>query len=638
MNFTKRSIVSVIAMCCSSTLLAQNQINEKQKETSEIITVTGTHIIDSRAQAGIAKVIINADEIKASAPNNLADALRGVAGIDIFEQSGLTFLSVRGGDPNFVTIIIDGVKVNDPTNSRGGAFDLSTLDPNLIEKVEVFYGSHSTMFGSDALSGVISIQTKGYEEGKLGSISVKAGSNDSLGGSFHLSTLVSDYANLTVSGAVQDGNDSNFGDEFKRHEIISSLRSINLENTKWDMGVFFADGQTADFPEDSGGDRLSIIRTPEMREYQQTNLSANLQHSFNQTIRIDFNSAWSEREEDISNPGIAPGELDGVPAIDSNSNYQRIDLNTTANYLYSKEVSMAFGLAYAAEDGNMDSVIDFGFPMPANYSIKRKTNSVYGEFGYDPIEKLNITLAIRHDQADSGNETDVIKVNTHRLISNYQVNDSTELSFQYSEGFKMPSFFAVAHPLVGNPELKPELSENIEISLKNRFLENKLSTTTSLYKTDYTDLVDFDPIDFINVNRAKVEATGAEFSFNFTALENLSVAGNISYNKIDTFEPEIVLRRRPEFKSSLSVNYQPVDVLSLFARVSYNDDYFDSSVPTGMIEVDSFYRVDASASWSLRDDINLRLNIENLLNGDYEEAVGFSNRGTNLTFSITKDF
>ena len=53
-----------------------------------------------------------------------------------------------------------------------------------------------------------------------------------------------------------------------------------------------------------------------------------------------------------------------------------------------------------------------------------------------------------------------------------------------------------------------------------------------------------------------------------------------------------MLRRRPEFKGSLSVNYQPVDVLSLFARISYNDDYFDSSVPTSIIEVDSFYRVE----------------------------------------------
>ncbi|MDX2369470.1 MAG: TonB-dependent receptor [Colwellia sp.] len=642
--FSNTAMLLLATLFCSSQLLAQESQTSSEMSAAhktqftEVITVTGTHIADTNNQRSLAKVVINADEIAALAPNSFADVLRGLPGIDIIEQGGLTFLSIRGGDPNFVTILIDGVKVNDPTNSRGGAFDLGTLDPSLIAQVEMFYGSYSTVFGSDALSGVISIQTKGVEEGKLGIVSLKAGSNNSLGGSFHLATVLADLAQLSISGSVQDGDDSYFGDSFKRQEIIASIKSTNLNNTKWELGFFYADGESAAFPEDSGGDRLSDIRMPESRDYQQTNFNANLQHQFSNSLRLDIKSALSEREEDISSPGIAPAVLDGVPAIDSISSYQRLDISMTANYMYTNNLTMALGVALAEEDGGMESIIDFGFPVPADYTLARFTESVFAEVGYNPAENLNFTMALRHDETDGGQETEAIKVDTFRIISRYQFNSITDISMQYSEGFKLPSFFAVGHPFVGNPLLKPELSENYDVSLNHHLLNNKLTTTASIYKNTFTDLVDFDPINFINVNRSKVEARGVELSFTYHPTEKLNISGHVTYNKMDTFESDIKLRRRPEFKAGILLSHQASDVLFLSSRITFNDNYYDSSIPTGLVEIDSYYRVDFSAKWSIKKDITLRFNANNLLDDSYEEAVGFSNMGQSFTVSISKDF
>ena len=107
---------------------------------------------------------------------------------------------------------------------------------------------------------------------------------------------------------------------------------------------------------------------------------------------------------------------------------------------------------------------------------------------------------------------------------------------------------------------------------------------------------------------------------------------------MDTFESDIKLRRRPEFKAGILLSHQASDVLFLSSRITFNDNYYDSSIPTGLVEMDSYYRVDFSAKWSIKKDITLRFNANNLLDDSYEEAVGFSNMGQSFTVSISKDF
>lgn len=601
----------------------------------ETFTVTGTYIPDTTLQGRIPKITLSADDITATATNSFADVLRGIAGIDIFEQGGvggLTFLSIRGGDPNFVVIIIDGVKVNDPTNSRGGAFDLGTLDPELIEQVEIFYGGFSTLYGSDALAGVINIKTKDVEEGKLGHASVRAGTKDVLGANLHLGLNLADLAKLSLNASYQDGDNSSFGSAFARKEVITTLKSADQAGSQWQLGSFYAQGKAQTFPEDSGGDRLAVIRSPEQRDFIQHNLSALYSKQLTKQLGVTFNTSWSKRIEDNANPGIAPGVLDPVPAIDSKTNYQRLDVSTHTSYLLSPQASMALGLAYSDENGSMDSVIDFGFPVPARYTLTRKTESLYAEFGLDPADGLNITAGIRHDNADK------INVTTKRLISRYQMNDTLMLSMQYSEGFKLPSFFALGHPFVGNTNLKPERSKNYDLSVEGRFINKKLISRVSIYDNTFSDLIDFDPIAFTNVNRSKISAQGGEVSITFNSTKQLNIAGQVSYNKIDTFDTDTVMRRRPEWKGSLQANYSPIETLSLMARLSINDDYFDSSIPTAMVTMKGSNQVDISATWRANNDMNLRLNVNNILDNKAEQAIGFENTGRNVIITLSKDF
>lgn len=619
------SIIILVSLGYVQSLLA---IEPQAKK----LTITGTHIPD--ASDSLAKITITAEEIAALAPNSFADVLRGLPGIDIKQQGGiggLTFLSIRGGDPNFVVILIDGVKVNDPTNSRGGAFDLGTLDPALIEQVDIFYGSFSSQFGSDALAGVISIQTKGAVDGQLGRASLKFGSNNSKGSTFHLAGNITEATEVSLLASYQDGDDSTFGDAFNRKELIASIKSID-DTFNWNLGFFYADGQSQTFPEDSGGERLAVIRDPEIRDFIQTNLNARTTYWINEAFSFDFQAAFSEREEDISNPGIAPGVLDSVPAITSESNYQLFDMTATAAYRFSNQFSGAIGVAIADEEGGMQSIIDFGFPVPATYTLKRQTKSVFAETTFNPSEQLNVIASLRSDRAEQ------INVTTGRLIGRYQMSRNNRLSLQYSEGFKLASFFALGHPLVGNPDLKSERSENIELSFDNRSIEQKISSGISIYQNTFSGLVDFDPQNFTHINRSKVRAQGVEVDVALIASQQFELSGQITYNKMETFEIDTKLRRRPKWKASLQMNYQPVDELSLTARITYDDHFFDSSIATGRVTIDSFSRLDMSAVWRFANDLNFRINASNVLNDHSEQAIGFNNVGRSLTVSLLKSF
>ncbi|MEP0177714.1 MAG: TonB-dependent receptor [Paraglaciecola sp.] len=595
----------------------------------EVFTVTGSHIQDSSLTEAVANISLSAADIAAMAPNNLADVLTGIPGIDISQQggiSGLTYLSIRGGDPNFVVILIDGVKVNDPTNSRGGAFDLGSIDPSVIEKVDIFYGSFSTVYGSDGLSGVLSITTKKSDQ-LAANAGVKVG-EDITGGSIRVSSPIGESVNFNLNASLQDRDNSTFSEAFQRKQLTTTIRSNENLNTQWDVSAFYVDGEGQYFPEDSGADRLAEIRNPETRAYTQSNAAARIQHEFKNALNVSLHAAFSKRDEQLSSPGIAAGVLDSVPPIETTTKYKRTDINVTANYPLLDSLHAAIGVAASDEDGGMQSIIDFGFPLEANYSLNRQVESIFTELAFTPFAAINVMSGIRYDKTDN------LSVTTKRLLANLSLDNNTRLSAQYSEGFKLSSFFALGHPLVGNPELQPERSENIELSLAHTLLKNRLSTSMSLYQNTYSNLVDFDPETFTNVNRSKVRVKGAEASGSFQASEAVKLTAQITYTDINTFEADVVLRRRPEYKGSVNVNYEITPTLNVAAKYTINGKYYDSSVPTGQLELDGYNQLDVSVYWAINQKTNVRLNIQNALNNDQEQTIGFNNLGSQASLRI----
>ncbi|MEZ4546331.1 MAG: TonB-dependent receptor plug domain-containing protein [Thermodesulfobacteriota bacterium] len=143
---------------------AQDEAIEGEPPRSlEPVVVTGTLNPASLSQTPASVTVITREQIEERNPSSVAEILQQVPGLYVDQpasRGGVTSVYIRGGDPNFTLVLIDGVKVNDPTNNRGGSFDFSTLSPDNIERIEIVRDPMSSLYGSDALSGVINIVTK----------------------------------------------------------------------------------------------------------------------------------------------------------------------------------------------------------------------------------------------------------------------------------------------------------------------------------------------------------------------------------------------------------------------------------------------------------------------------------------------
>ena len=152
----------------SAAALGQGRVPLEQAVELEPVVVTATVAPTPLGRTTAPVTVISHEQIAAQQATSVTELLRQVPGVHIDQagaRGGISSVYVRGSDPNFTVVLIDGVKVNDPTNSRGGSFDFSTLSTDNIERIEIVRGPLSAVYGSDALGGVIDIITRPWHRG-----------------------------------------------------------------------------------------------------------------------------------------------------------------------------------------------------------------------------------------------------------------------------------------------------------------------------------------------------------------------------------------------------------------------------------------------------------------------------------------
>src|SRR5262245_141125 len=138
-------------------------------ETDEII-VACSRLVTTSTDLGANVTVLDREDFDAGKPAQLADVLRNVAGLHLDQvggRGGTGSIYLRGADPNYTLVLVNGVRVNDPSNARGGSFDFSTFDVDDIEKIEVARGPYSGIFGGEALAGWSERGTRDRFDGAL---------------------------------------------------------------------------------------------------------------------------------------------------------------------------------------------------------------------------------------------------------------------------------------------------------------------------------------------------------------------------------------------------------------------------------------------------------------------------------------
>jgi vitamin B12 transporter len=300
-----------------------------------------------------------------------------------------------------------------------------------------------------------------------------------------------------------------------------------------------------------------------------------------------------------------------------------------------EQAPVVMGVEYQQESGDVTALLDFGlFSAPANFRLERTTRSIFGEARVRPHPSLHVQGGLRVDDVDRhGTHTSVLLGIQHLMPG-----IGSALGATYGTGFKPPSFFALGHPIVGNRQLRPEESKTMELALaSDPAYPRRLGWRFTLFRSEFTDLVDFDagPPPRL-VNRSHVEIDGAEAAASIKAGERLSLRTAATWLSYDLPAGEGPLRNRPRFKATAGADVKLAQAIGANVRAAWIGKTFDSSIPTGRVELASFLLVDAALTYTARD-ARVTLAIDNLLDRDYEEFIGFPSRGRRARIEVAFD-
>jgi len=592
----------------------------------ENIVVTGSNIpLYDEKEPPYVEILGPAD-IENKMDGNFIDLLRGTPGLDVAQvggDGGITFLSLRGGDPNFTSILIDGVKVNNPTNSRGGAFDFSSLDPNMIDRIEILRGPASPVLGSGSVSGVINLITRKNRDQEYFSANASYGSDNSFALSSSYSAPIGEDKDVTIGLSYSEGGDSPEGNKLDRLNVSFGAGGDITENFNVRMNLFYSDSNAQNFPEDSGGPRLAVFRDVQTRNGDI--FSGHIKSVFSLNDKFQFNLLYNMTriDETVFSPAIAPGVFSGVPSFTTISNFSRNEIIFNGLYHLSDTVKITVGAAYLNENGGDAGFVDFGFQIPTDFSLTRNTASVFAEARISELKGCELSLSSRLDEPN----TTLHELNFKAGVNCALAEDGPALFATWGEGFKLPSFFALGNPLVGNPDLLPEKSSNFEVGLQQMFFDKKMSLKIIYYNNRFSNLIDFDPEIFQNINRNRVNTEGVEFSSKLSFANRININMNVSYTDTNIVNSDIKLRHRPKWKGNAGITLKPKDNLKLNFFANIKGNFIDSSIVTGNIAMPGYTTVDFSAIQKIGSNIKIKLSMKNLLNENFEEILGFPAAG-----------
>lgn len=600
MKFTPISIALAFA-------LGAPQLSAQEIESFQ---VTGSRL---NAESVIGEAVINRAQIDALNPASTTDLIAAIPHVLLSENGkagGQSFVTIRGGESNFTLIMIDGVAVNDPTNSRGGGFDFNLLSPDAIERVEVYKGGVSAIYGGEALSGVIHIITR---DTTGITARIEAGDENQRNGSLTLSGDISDSFSglLSVTSRNHDVSDVQ---NYENNQVWAKLSS-NTDAAQHSLTVSYSDQDSAAFAEDSGGELFALPAVAEKKTSEQWLVALNGAYELAETLNLNAQISWHRHESGSINPGIAPGAFNGVPPSEIDTAYKKQEAEVYVSWAANQTLELVAGIEGFKATGSNDGFLDFGFPLPAGFTLEQESYGAFAEGSAD-FDALTVNVGLRFDDAKGfSSETSL------RTHLRYAVSEKTEVFGGYNEGYKLPSFFALAHPLIGNPNLKPERADSYEVGVRTAFTKVQ-NLEFTVYRNEFSDLVDFDPETFSSVNRSEVLAEGVELLTQVSLTSWLTMQLDVNYQDTEIKGVDAELRRRPEWfgGATLQADFKPVDVT---LRIESRDSFTDSSIPTGVVTLGGYTTANLSAQWQVSENLDLTFNVENLLEKSYQQSTGF---------------
>jgi outer membrane cobalamin receptor len=434
-------------------------------------------------------------------------------------------------------------------------------------------------------------------------------------------------ARYAVSASIHDAGEPTPGSRLRARRAGFTLDAEVGPGAMLDVTARAVDWDSESFPDDSGGPTFAVLGDVDRREALDATLGVGLQFAPSAAWTLDLDASYFRHDDDVVSPGVAPGPRDpfGIPPNATDARFERVTASAVAGADVSNGLTLAFGADGIREDGDSEGTLDFGgFLAPTGFALRRDQWAVFAEADWAVAPGWSLQAGMRRDDAEGFDAAYSPRVAlTHTIDAT-----GTSLHVSWGKGFKLPSFFALGHPIVGNPGLSPERSESLEVGLGQPFLGGRGLIDLALFDTDYDNAIDFDPGPPPRlVNRARIEARGVEAAVQMTVTESVVVSANLTYLDAEVAETGAPPRSRPRWRAGGSVRWSPENDIELSLVATHVGSISDSSIPTGDVTLDPYTRMDLSARWFVTPSSELYVAVQNALDERYEEFVGFDAPG-----------
>jgi vitamin B12 transporter len=626
-----RIVFAAVVLAMMPTL-GEAQDTRPEAKNVDPVVITATKVETPVSETGAAVTVIPGDDFKTYHYATVGDALRRVPGVDV-RQSGsfgkTTSVSIRGANANQVQVLVDGVRVKSPTL---GLAELTDISPDLIERIEVVRGPQSTLYGADAIGGVINIITK-KGQGKVaqGSIEEQAGNYGTWinrGTGYGLWKIL-DYS-FAGSYAESDGQ---FRNDAADEKALSGRVGLTL-------------------PYDSS---------------------------------LSFIARWNRTDTDLPVKFVCCGPLPVQPIIDVNQQQQSetliLSLEGRTRPVTWWE-SRARISRYENDQGFQDPVdpgFPFDFPTFAQINVERREAEWINSFHIGKWSTSTIGLEYRHEEGDNRH---TFKSQTHTksaffeqqlrffdrlfLTGGVRVDDNSafgthvtprgSLAFLIKEtgtrirggagsGFRAPTLNELFFPGFSNPSLQPETSLSWEVGVDQTLWGERIRLGLTVFHNEFDNLIRFVPttsfpfVEAINVARART--AGLEFTGEVDLLKNLVASVNYTYTNSEDLSTGRWLVREPQHRWNIGVIWEPIRRLQLFTQINVVTRQFESEevgYNTGHTRVDiggTFRLVD---KYGILQALDLTARVNNIINEGYAEVRGFPALGTAFLLGVRASF
>lgn len=613
----------------------------------EEMVVTGSRSPRGRSTLPNSTTVLTGEELDSSISTSLDDALRFVPGLQLTQEGargGRSQLSMRGLDPNHVVVLIDGVRLNDPTNARGGSFDPTTLALVDIDRVEIVRGPLSTVYGSDALAGAINIITRRAAPDADPKMSVRA-----RGGRFHTgnaiaqaTTGVRGVVGLSLGAAIDTSRDPNSDGGYDGASLKAKINTTLPFDVDFEAFTRIHQGSARSYPDSSGGSERATLRSMEDRDIREILFGFVLERSFGDLASIETRVSRASRREDLTSPGIVQelpyDPFSDVPPSRAGDEYKRWDLSVVSTWTPGEwavfetafRPTIVAGVDSVWEDGESDTHLDFtgtgDGPFTRNaFFDNRRTVGIFGELEQSIGPYVTLSGSLRFDTIPDEND----RLSPAAGLAVQIPQTPLTLFGHYSEGYKRPSFYALGNPLVGDPNLRSEKSQGWEIGVRGHALNQRLRGQISYFDIEVEDLIDFDSSIFQLTNQKRLISRGVELEASWQATPFIDLRGGVTFNPTDFDDTSDAPENRSRWRGYAALVARPHTSLEIDLRILAVGSSKASSFSTGgrVDTLAGYERIDVRVLWSPREWLDLFVEIENLTNRTYREAVGFESPG-----------